>query len=92
MFDDIEKSLCDLPATWYPSLLKTLLEESHKKDTKIWPNSSAVGFVKSVEKEIKNENVPNCPECSGVDVKFEHFNNGFTCGDCGFDWTVIASV
>lgn len=46
-FKDLNESLKDLPVTWYPALLKTLVEEAIKKNTFV--PGGATEFVRKIE-------------------------------------------
>jgi len=50
-YDKIEKSLKDLPMTWYPALMMTLVKAAIKKST--WKKGKIHIFVKGLEKKYE---------------------------------------
>lgn len=53
MYHDIKDSLKDLPMTWYPDLLKTIVEESIRKKVFQSPET-LVNFVKKITEKEPN--------------------------------------
>lgn len=48
-YDDLRDSLQKLPMTWYPALIKTMIEAAYHK--KVFIKGGASNFVKKIEKE-----------------------------------------
>lgn len=48
-FTETANNLKNLPMTWYPAILRVLIEESYQKN--VWEPSGASRFVQFVEKE-----------------------------------------
>lgn len=52
-FGELERSLLDLPMTWYPGLLQIIVREAYKKD--LFRKGGASDFVKIIEERIEKQ-------------------------------------
>ena len=48
-YEELRKELQNLPTTWYPVLIETMVKASYEK--KVWVASGASTFIKAVEKK-----------------------------------------
>ena len=49
-FSDLRDLLMDIPMTWYPALIKTMIKQAYLK--KVFVKGGASQFIKNVEKKL----------------------------------------
>lgn len=60
MYEKLVSSFMNLPSTWYPALIKTLVEESYRVET--WKPGGCSIFISKIEDELaKRDYKPEKP-------------------------------